>query len=178
MYFFPYSPVEIPRGSNGLVAGDKDSMSSFWKTVNSEIEEGLSESVGCYIFGIRAGKGILPWYVGLAEKQSFRKECFTPHKLNHYNQSIANRKGTPVLTLISKWTEGNRYAKPSGNGHNDIRFLETMLISHCIQRNSNLQNIRDTKMIREMVVEGLMNSSAGRNHESVSTFQDLIGVSN
>ena len=99
MNFVPHSAIEIPRQINGLIAADKESLSSFWSLVESEHEEGISGSIGCYIFSIRAGKGILPWYVGLAEKQSFRKECFTSHKLNHYNNAIAKRKGTPLLTL-------------------------------------------------------------------------------
>jgi len=89
MKFYPYGPLTIRKANNGLVAHDKDSINAFWSRINEEEDEGLSEAVGCYIFSIRAGKGILPWYVGLAEKQPFRKECFTSHKLTHYNDAIA-----------------------------------------------------------------------------------------
>jgi hypothetical protein len=176
MKFFPYSPISMPKGTNGLIAGDKYSISEFWSRVDEDLDEGLSNAVGCYIFSIRAGKGIKPWYVGLAAKQPFRKECFTSHKLNHYNQAIASRKGTPVLTLIPKCTKGARYAKASGSGHLDIQFLETMLIGACIRRNADLLNIRDTKLLREMSVPGLLNNSKGRGHSSVTEFKDLLGL--
>lgn len=176
MHFFPYGPLAIPKADNGLIAGDKKSLAEFWDRVNSELEEGLSEAVGCYIYSIRAGRGILPWYVGLAEKRTFRKECFTSHKLNHYNQAIAARKGTPVITLIAKFTIGENYAKPSGNGHRDIQLLENMLIGTCIRRNGNLLNIRDTKLLREMVVPGLLNNPKGRDHSSVAKFKTILGI--
>jgi len=82
--------------SNGLIAADKNSLNKFWSRVDDELKVGLPGAIGCYIFSIRAGRGVKPWYVGLAEKQSFRKECFTSHKLNHYNNAIAARKGHTV----------------------------------------------------------------------------------
>lgn len=176
MNFFPHGSIEIERQSNGLIATDKESLLAFWSRVDEELQEGLSGAIGCYIFSIRAGKGVLPWYVGLAEKQSFRKECFTSHKLVHYNNAIANRKGTPLLTLVAKYTPGGRIINPTGSGHRDIQFLETMLISNCLGRNADLYNIRDTKFIREMVVPGLLNTPQGKAATSVTDFRFLIGA--
>lgn len=176
MNFFPHSSIDIPRHENGLIAADKESLGVFWSRVDIEIQESLSSGIGCYIFSIRAGKGILPWYVGLAEKQSFRKECFAAHKLNHYNMAVAGRKGTPLLTLIAKYTPGQKLVFPNGSEHRDIQFLETMLISTCLRRNSELFNIRDTKLLREMTVPGLINTPQGKAHTSVTDFRELIGV--
>jgi hypothetical protein len=177
MNFFPHSSIEIQRQSNGLIAADKESLSTFWSRVDTELEDGLSGAIGCYIFSIRAGKGVLPWYVGLAEKQSFRKECFTSHKLVHYNNAIAKRKGTPLLTLIAKYTPGKKkIIKPTGNEHRDVQFLEMMLISSCVGRNADLYNIRDTKLLREMVVPGLLNTPQGKAAASVSDFMALVGA--
>ena len=175
MNFFPHTAIEIPRQSNGLVAADKQSMSHFWDRVDVEIEEGLSGAIGCYILSIRAGRGALPWYVGLAEKQSFRKECFTSHKLVHYNNITADRKGTPLLTLVSKYTPMSKIVNPTGNCHRDIQFLETMLIANCLSRNPSLYNVRDTKLLREMVVQGLLNTSQGKSATSVAEFRALVG---
>lgn len=75
MNFYPYSPIAIPRTTKGLIANDSESLRLFWSGVEA-IEEGLSNAIGIYIFSIRAGGGIIPWYVGKAEKQSFSKECF------------------------------------------------------------------------------------------------------
>ena len=176
MNFFPYDPVKIPRNSKGLVAADSVTLKRFWEEVDAQIEEGLSSAVGCYIFSIRAGKGSLPWYVGRAEKQQFRKECFTSHKLNHYNNAIAGRKGTPLLTLVAKLTPGEYFVKPSGSGHRDIQFLESMLITACVQRNGELFNVKDTKLLREMSVPGLINNSQGKDPGSVRKFRSLLGV--
>ena len=176
MNFFPHTAVEIPRQQNGHVAADKESMSLFWATVDSQPEDGVSGSIGCYIFSVRAGRGILPWYVGLAEKQSFRKECFTSHKLVHYNNVLASQKGTPMMTFISKYTPGGKLLNPTGNEHRDIKFLERMLISNCLQRNPCVSNARDTKLLRDMVVPGLLNSPTGMPPSSVSAFKTLIGV--
>jgi hypothetical protein len=176
MIFFPHTSIEIQKHSNGLIASDKESLALFWSRVDDELEEGISGAIGCYVFSIRAGKGALPWYVGLAEKQSFRKECFTSHKLNHYNNAIANRKGTPLLTLIAKYNPSQKLVTPTGNGHRDIQFLEAMLISTCLGRNAELFNVRDTKLLREMVVPGLINTSQGKAAASVSDFKALIGA--
>jgi len=34
MIFFPHAPIEIPRQDNGLIAADKDSLTSFWSRVS------------------------------------------------------------------------------------------------------------------------------------------------
>jgi len=175
MNFFPHYPIEIPRQSNGLIAADKESLTTFWSRVEKELEDGLSGAIGCYIFSIRAGKGALPWYVGFAEKQSFRKECFASHKLVHYNNAIAKRKGTPLLTLVAKYTPKGKLINPTGNEHRDLQFLETILISNCLRRNADLYNIKDTKLLREMVVPGLLNTSKGKAAASVLDFKALIG---
>lgn len=176
MNFFPHTAIQIPRQSNGHVAADKESMSLFWMSVDAQLEHGLSGAIGCYIFSVRAGRGILPWYVGLAEKQSFRKECFTSHKLVHYNDVLANQRGTPMMTFVSKYTPGGKLLNPTGNEHRDIRFLERMLISNCLQRNPCVSNARDTKMLRDMIVPGLLNTPNGKAYASVTAFKNLIGT--
>lgn len=175
MNFYPHSSIEIPKQKNGLIADDKYSMATLWETVDREFEDGLSGAIGCYIFSIRAGKGALPWYVGLAEKQSFRKECFTSHKLRHYNNAIANRRGTPLLTLVAKYTPKGKLVGPTGNEHRDVQFLETMLIAKCLGRNSDLYNAKDTKLLKEMVVPGVLNTPQGKSSASVADFRTLVG---
>lgn len=60
MRFYPHKAVEIPRQANKLIANDKESLLEFWNRVDDEQEDGLSGAIGCYIFSIRAGKGVLP----------------------------------------------------------------------------------------------------------------------
>lgn len=176
MNFYPYPAVAISKQKNGLIAADKHSLQEFWGKVDSQYDEDASSGVGCYVFSIRAGKGFLPWYVGLAEKQSFRKECFTPHKINHYNNAIAARKGTPLLTLIPKYTPAGALSFPNPKGHKDIQQLEIMLLGNCLTRNKSLLNLRDTKLLREMVVPGLLNSPTGKPANEVQQFKTLLGL--
>ena len=176
MNFFPQSSFEIPRQQNGLIAADKHSRAEFWNLVDAATDPDISGGIGCYIFSIRAGRGALPWYVGMAEKQSFRDECFTSHKINHYNNAIVGRKGTPLLTLVSKYTPGNKIVSPNGSEHRDIQFLETMLISSALRRNPELSNKQDTKFLRDMIVHGLINTPKGKAFGSVNEFRQLIGI--
>lgn len=175
MNFYPYKGVVIPKQQNGLITRDKEELKSFWEEVDNQ-DEGLSSAIGIYIFSIRAGKGILPWYVGKAEKRGFIKECFESHKICHYDNCIASRKGTPLLTLIPKFTRNDFFASPNGKEHSDISILEKMLIGSCLQKNRNLVNARDTKFFKSMVVNGYMNSPQGGLSQSVKEFKSIIGV--
>ena len=116
--YWVYGPFEIPRIADRSEV-DGAGLSGFWKEVETR-DVGLAMASGCYVFGIRAAKGATPWYVGQA-KVSFRQECFTRHKLNHYNSVIAHRTGTPILFLVARATplwvisrRGWRDGKPTG----------------------------------------------------------------
>jgi|WetSurMetagenome_2_1015567.scaffolds.fasta_scaffold419848_1 hypothetical protein len=174
MNFYPYGPFSIPKQINGLIDRARDSIRNFWVEVDNA-KPGLSNAIGIYIFSIRAGRGVLPWYVGKAEKRGFIRECFAPHKITHYDNCIASRKGTPLLTFIAKLTPNDSLVGLNGDTHRDISALEKMLIGTCLQKNKNLVNVRDTRLFREMVVPGYLNPSPGRVQPSVEDFKKLIG---
>ncbi len=177
MNFFPYDSIEMPRGTGGIIADDKRSLSAFWNAVDEVCGYQISTACGCYVFSIRAGRGVLPWYVGKAEKQSFRAECFAAHKLNIYNKVLANRKGgTPLLTFVAKHTPNWAIVSPRGSNQKDIQFLEDFLIASAIQRNPRLVNIRSTKMLKDMIVHGVLNTPQGKQRESVRAFRELMGT--
>lgn len=172
--FEPFGPFNMPV--NGALI-DRKSEGEFWKTVDAT-QHGLSNAVGCYIFGVRAGKGIKPWYVGKTEKTSFRKEAWTPHKLLIYSEGLQLlKKGTPVLYFIAKRTKGTRFAKPGKNGISAINALEVLLIGTCLLRNSRLLNKRTTKHYREIEVPGYMNESPGARSIRARSIAKLLGVS-
>lgn len=125
----------------------------FWKGIEAK-EAGLANAVGCYIFYV----GKKPWYVGLADRQSFKKECFQPHKINAFNSALGKQKGKPYLLLLSKRTNEGRFAKLGVNGHRSTRFLENLLIGIAYSQNPKLENIRGTKFIKELIVPGLLNT--------------------
>ncbi|MBW1745889.1 MAG: hypothetical protein JRJ25_06070 [Deltaproteobacteria bacterium] len=175
MYFYPYGPFKIDKKSNGLIQATNEHFKNFWKAIDEEYTS-LSQACGCYIFATKAGKGITPWYIGKAEKQPFAKECFQPHKINHYNEAIAHKAVTPLLFLLPKSTENDNYSKPSVNGHQDVSILETMLIGIAIEKNPSLLNIKGTKIFKEMVVPGVLNSPQGKPDITVLALKQALGV--
>ena len=151
-----HGPFAVTRAGR-LVDKTAKGKKEFWALVDEKVE-GLSGAVGCYIFCI----GRKPWYVGLAEKQSFRKECFQPHKINAFNSALDKMQGKPSLVLLSKVTSTGRFTKPGANGHQATKFLEDLLIGMALANNSNLENIRGTKFIKELVVPGVINTPKGK----------------
>ena len=159
MRFGTFGPFDIPRDEYGNVS---DSLSDFWEAVDSEWEA-LSSGRGCYVFGISpsGGSRVEPWYVGKTNKQGFDCECFTPHKLNHYSRAL-NRynRGKPRLFLVAQFgDDGKRLYR--GSSGPAIDFLETYLIGIAIGANEDLLNKRDTKLYREVVFPGFLNSPPG-----------------
>jgi hypothetical protein len=167
-----HGQFEVPR-SGSLISRKKKDKQSFWAKVE-KAEPGLSEACGCYIFVIR-GRA---WYVGMAERQTFKQECFALHKITQYSEALDKVTGVPKLFLLPKRTPGGRFVKPTKErGHKDIRMLESMLIGSALSRNPDLQNVRGTKLLKEMNVPGFLNSKQGQGRASlVQQFKKVIGV--
>lgn len=127
MNFFPYDSIEMPRGTGGIIADDKQSLSAFWNAVDELCGYQISTACGCYVFSIRAGRGVLPWYVGKAEKQSFRAECFAAHKLNIYNKGLANER--VVLRCSLLWPSTLRIGRSCRHGVATRRIFSSLKIS-------------------------------------------------
>ncbi|MGA7178226.1 MAG: hypothetical protein WBX11_01375 [Thiobacillaceae bacterium] len=151
-----HGPFPVTR-SGRLVDKTAIAKKDFWSCVDEEVS-GLSAAVGCYMFCM----GKKPWYVGLAEKQSFRNECFQPHKINAFNSALDKMKGKPYLLFLCKVTSTGRFAKPGVNGHKATKFLEDLLIGMAFANNPRLENIRGTKFTKELVVPGIMNTPKGK----------------
>ena len=166
-----HGPFEVTR-SRRLVDKSAKSKRDFWAAVDEKVP-GLSSGVGCYVFCV----GKMPWYVGLAEKQNFKSECFQPHKINAFNSSLDKMQGRPQLILISKLTPSGKFAKPGVNGHKASRFLEDLLIGMALANNPLLENIRGTKFIKELVVPGVLNTPKGKaNKKAVQYLKGALHV--
>jgi hypothetical protein len=155
MRFIVHGPYEIPREGN-LVTRSAAVKREFWKVVEQD-EQGLARSCGCYALVIRN----VVRYIGLAARQGFKAECFAPHKIALFDHALASGRGEPHLFLVAKMTPGGRLAKPSPRGHRDIELLESLLVGRALIRNPGLENIRGTKLLREMTVPGFLNSRRG-----------------
>ena len=169
-----FGPFEIPR-TNSRRRVDRSSLRDFWNELEAlrPKNEGLASASGCYIFGIRAGKGAKPWYVGQATR-TFRQECFTPHKLVRYNEVLTERKGTPLLFLLARMTPTGRFAGKLGPKEAD--WVENQLIHHCLSANDDLLNVRGTAFSAEVIIPGLLNSPQARRSTEVQDLRSLLSL--
>jgi hypothetical protein len=162
----------IARKANRHGVFDKN----FWKQV-SDSNENLPEACGCYVFALQNGNNIVSWYVGKTEKCTFEKECFQATKINYYNEVLVDRKGTPLLFLLPRLTKSRmKFSKPTKGSYRDIDFLETMLIGMALERNRDLMNVKKTKLLRELVVPGIINTPPERPSRPVLDLQNALGM--
>lgn len=91
MEYKVFGPFQMQR-LNGQIDKSSNAKRHLWESVEAK-SAGLSSAVGCYVFAI----GAKAWYVGLAERQPFRKECFAVHKLLAYNSALGKVQGKPSL---------------------------------------------------------------------------------
>ena len=178
--FGPYPiPTELGRST---VTIERDDLIAFWGLVENA-QVGLSAACGCYVFGLRSrttGRQA-PWYIGMAEKQTFKKECFQHHKLTLYHQAMTqrgNRSSEPIMYFVAKCTPSRgSFAKVSAAGSAAIQFVERKFIELAVWKNEKLLNTKDTKLARELSVEGFYNSRRRGRPKPVSQLQELLGVS-
>jgi hypothetical protein len=171
MKFDVYGKFSVARNGH-LVSRSKQHKREFWEAVE-ECEPGLSDACGCYVFLIR-GRA---WYVGMAEKQTFKQECFALHKITQYNEALARVNGKPSMVFLPKVTPGGRFASPTQRGHSDVRMLENLLIGSALRRNPDLQNVKGTRLLREMNVPGFLNSRQGQGRaNAVQSFRRAVGA--
>lgn len=174
MNFEIHGPFDIPRLGNGLIARKGEQRDQFWDTVDDALD-GLSDGCGCYVFALR-NRGILPWYVGKAERQCFYDEVFQPQKLNYYDDVVASTKGTPVMFFLPKTTAKDKLAKPSRTEYPSVAFLENMLIGLALSRNSELCNVKGTRFLRDMKLPGLLTPVRGRRSSAVTQLREALGI--
>jgi len=116
-------------------------------------------------------------YIGLAARQSFERVCFAPQKINNYNDdALAGTRVRPLLFLIAKRTRILRFARPSRNNqqHADIVYLEKLMIGMGLEKNPQLKNIANTRLLRGMCVPCLINAPQGRPSSSERDFARTI----
>lgn len=159
-------PFNVPfyQGSGGRTITDEN-VRDFWKSFPT-----FAERRGCYIFGVRAGKGLTPGYVGKATK-SFRSEVFAHHKLSRYQQFLADyRRGTPIMFFIV----APRKKGVPNSGH--IKELEEFLIQNGIVANPELLNIKGTK-VEEWGIGGVIRGGKGKPSARARSFKTLMKLS-
>lgn len=167
-----FGPFDVPRCKAKRMIDDSR-IRNFWEK-REETTKGLPYASGCYIFGIRAGKGATPWYVGQA-KNTFLGECFMPDKLLRYNKILADlKKGAPILLLLARQTPKGKFQKKLAADEADS--LEYLLIGNCLRANPRLLNISRTSFFREAEVPSLLNSPKGPPSDSAKFLRRLLNL--
>ncbi|MBK8477256.1 MAG: hypothetical protein IPL39_13445 [Opitutaceae bacterium] len=167
-----YGPFELPRHKARHFTHEASARREFWHDLDAEYP-GLPDACGCYLISVRSRV----WYVGMAQRQSYRYECFTADKILKIERAMDGGGGSAYITLIARHTSSGRFSKPSINGYFDIQDLELLLIGSALERNADLLNRSATKVLREIVVPGFLNSPLGAGKRtSVRAFQRIMGI--
>jgi len=97
--------------------------------------------------------------------------------VNHYNQALSQKVGVkPLFFLLAKLTPLGRFAKPSGNSHKDVEFLETFMFGLALTRNKRLRNARNTRFLKNLVVPGVINSPQRPPTKSEREMKAVFGL--
>jgi hypothetical protein len=161
--FLVEGPRTVPfyQGRAGRTITD-DNVRKFWEE-NSDV----ADLRGCYVFGIRTGKGLTPAYVGKATR-SFRIETFSNNKLTRYQQFLADyQKGTPVLFFV---VAPRKRGAPNSS---HIGQLEDFLIQAGVAANSDLLHVKGTKA-EEWGIAGILRGRVGKPSFSAQQFRKLM----
>ncbi|MGJ7523409.1 hypothetical protein ACSFA0_23215 [Variovorax sp. LT1P1] len=139
----------------------------FW---SEESDAGyLASAKGCYVFAMRAGKGLQPIYVGKATK-TFRQEAFNPSNRHKYHNGFSTyAKGRPLMYFV---VHPNSKGKTNGR---QIGKIEDFLIQAGIAKNPDLQNIKGTGQ-PEWSIKGVVRSGAGKRSSAETQFARLFDI--
>ncbi len=155
--------VLVYQGKAGRTITD-DNVKDFWKK-NADLAAGK----GAYVFGIRAGKGLTPAYVGRATK-SFKQEAFAHHKLTRYQQFLADyQKGTPILFFVTA------PKKKGATNAAHIKALEDFLIQTGLAANPDLLNVKGTKA-EEWGIGGVTRGGKGKPSKAAGQFKKFMKI--
>ena len=164
--FSVFGPFKVPIEPDKRAKMVARDLADFWTSVGE-----TRGRKGVYVFGMRAGKGITPIYVGKAVKQTFEVEAFTSHKrANHYNPALLNyAKCSPVMFfVVHPKTGGKTNAKL-------IDAIESFFIDVASNKNPNLSNERK-KPDHKWRVRGVVRGMAGEVSATTSSFKKAVGL--
>ena len=192
MRFQIFGPYDISDEQTSRYAGwlDKDDFDHFWCTVDDGTDKSpgrLSNACGVYLFGVRGVEGkrkvigqTLPWYVGKAERQSFRKECFNHKNQNEFNRvwsTVYRGMGTPFVYLLARTELDGTFSSPTRGKYPGVSFVEELLIQLSLAVNSDLVNKQLTRQAQKTSIRGILNSKIkGKIPATVSGFKTLVGL--
>lgn len=174
-FFDVYGPYDVDRVDGHVVRAGQ----SMWAEAEAQ-DAGLARAWGCYMFCLQNGASVVPWYVGMTVANGgFRDEVFADHKLDVYNW-LSESRGKRTMLLFPMMTGDASYSGQFSRNRNSIdiiKWLERTLIGLALDRNPELLNLRDTKMLRSVTVRGVIGSKAkGRPYQEVKYARKALGI--
>ena len=187
MHFKMFGPYDIKDQRGHADWLDKEDFDHYWTHVVDADTQGLSTACGVYLFGVRGIEGkrktvgkTLPWYVGKAEKQPFRKECFNGRNQNEFNRiafSVYGGKGTPFLYLFARTEEDGTFSGIANDEYPGVRFVEELLIQMSLATNNDLANKQLTSQAQQTSIRSILNfKSRGKPPSSVAAFTTAFDI--
>lgn len=162
MTYTVYGPFKVDKAA--LHSGGK-ALNAFWEQDGAA---DVAERKGVYVFGIRAGKGITPQYVGKATK-AFRSECFTSHKLHKYVSAISSHAGTPVLFFVVRPLAKGQIKK------RQVKEMENYLIVAGWEKNPDIRNIQGVGK-PDWCIHGVLRSPKGHPGLAAIQFRSMMAM--
>jgi len=162
--FEPFGPCEIPVEKPASSRLIKEDLSGFWERYGN-----IASRVGCYVYAIKTGRAIVPFYVGMTTK-TFQEECFTSHKLNHYHRAMGYySRGKPVISFLVYPLHPGPVNKKA------IIELENFLLQAGMAVNPALRNIRGC-IEPCWGIKGIVRSGPGARSKDAHDFAKMMHV--
>lgn len=130
----------------------------------------FTEAQGCYVFGIRAGKGYKPVYVGKTTLQTLGEEVLSDGTVGKINRALLrNKKGTLVVAFVIPEN------KPGPNPSKLIDEVESVLIQYAYQKNPEIENENGIYQCA-WFIDGVLNCPQGKPRDESRIFRRLVGI--
>ena len=150
---------------------------TFWDRAEEKTELNLRSACGCYVFAIKHGNSLRPWYVGKAERTDFNTECFSDRN-RKIHRRLYSKNGTLRIFLLPALTEGEKLRRvPRERGDEYIRHLEEMLMSMALRANGELINVQRVAWLRNIVIPGFIIFMKRRPPREAQDLKRALGLS-
>jgi len=192
MNFEVYGPFELNTewDKDGFSRWiDQPEIKEFWGQVKKQ-HENLDNACGVYIFSVEGkqhkqkASTNLPWYVGKAEKMTFKRESFNDRNQLSYNKVISQlyREVTAInFYFVARHDESGELSAPAkkddGTVYEGVRFAERLFMQKALAANNGLLNVKDLKDARGTHIRNLLNWEVpGRVGSSVAVLKESLGI--
>ncbi len=156
--FGPYK-IETKKGNKGITLNlDNDAKRQFWNEAENASGKVLREARGIYVFAEHIKFTYKPWYVGQA-KEGFAQEVFNSNNTKNFQNAYAHEMAgeQAVIFLLARvYSNGKTLARSLKEREAD--FVEQEIIGHALRANGNLINTKNTKLLRDTEIRGVLNS--------------------